>query len=136
MGSSPARPAMRSRVSTASASGCRRSLPPPRRRWTRATGRCRRSPSGSGFSFGARGRSLLTRGGSRGGEFHPQMRVVHVVHCLGLGGQERLILNLSRVLAKRGHEPIVISLTPNGELRREFQGIPVVDVVRKEGVDL
>ena len=63
------------------------------------------------------------------------MRIVHVVQCLGMGGQERLILNLSRALLARGHEPSVISLTPGGDLRAEFSGIPVLDVTRKHGLD-
>jgi len=58
------------------------------------------------------------------------MRIVHVVLTLNIGGQERLILNLSRELARRGHDVHVISLTPGGELRREFDGIPVHDVTR------
>ncbi len=64
------------------------------------------------------------------------MRVVHVVQCLGLGGQERLILYLSRELKRRGHEPHVISLTPGGEFRPEFGDIPVHDVPRRGGIDL
>lgn len=64
------------------------------------------------------------------------MRVVHVVQCLGLGGQERLILYLSRELARRGHEPHVISLTPGGEFRPEFGNIPVHDVPRRGGIDV
>ncbi len=63
------------------------------------------------------------------------MRIVHVVQCLGLGGQERLILYLSRELQKRGHEPHVISLTPGGDLRPEFASIAVHDVPRRSGVD-
>ena len=59
------------------------------------------------------------------------MRIVHVVLTLNIGGQERLILNLSRELVRRGHEVSVISLTPGGELRREFGGIPVYDVTRE-----
>jgi glycosyltransferase involved in cell wall biosynthesis len=52
-----------------------------------------------------------------------------------MGGQERLILNLSRELVRRGHEPIVISLEPGGDLRAELEGIRVVDVTRAQGVD-
>jgi glycosyltransferase involved in cell wall biosynthesis len=64
------------------------------------------------------------------------MRILHVVQSLGMGGQERLILNLARALAKRGHEVAVASLTPGGELRPEF--VPefrVYDVTRKSGFD-
>jgi glycosyltransferase involved in cell wall biosynthesis len=58
------------------------------------------------------------------------MRIVHVVLTLNVGGQERLILNLSRELVRRGHEVSVISLTPGGALRGEFSGIPIHDVTR------
>ena len=37
------------------------------------------------------------------------MRIVHVVLTLNIGGQERLILNLSRELVRRGHEVSVIA---------------------------
>lgn len=63
------------------------------------------------------------------------MRIVHVVQTLGMGGQERLILNLSRELVRRGHEVSVLSLTPGGEIRPEFAPIPVHDVTRKAGFD-
>jgi glycosyltransferase involved in cell wall biosynthesis len=58
------------------------------------------------------------------------MRIVHVVLSLGIGGQERLILNLSRALGRRGHEVTVVSLTPGGDLRSEFDSIAVLDVER------
>ena len=49
------------------------------------------------------------------------MRIVHVVQSLGLGGQERLVLHLSRELRRRGHEVTVISLTPGGALKADFE---------------
>ena len=64
------------------------------------------------------------------------MRIAHIVQCLGMGGQERLILTLSRALAARGHEPVVISLTTGGELRAEFGPIPVIDAPRQHGIDV
>src|SRR5690348_11671470 len=65
------------------------------------------------------------------------MRVLHVVQTLGMGGQERLILDLSRELLRRGHEVGVASLTPGGELRPEFAPeIEVFDVTRKSGFDV
>ena len=64
------------------------------------------------------------------------MRIVHVVQCLGMGGQERLILNLSRELISRGHMAFVVSLTLGGDIRSEFDGIPVIDVTRKDGIDV
>ena len=63
------------------------------------------------------------------------MKIVHVVQTLGMGGQERLILNLSRELVRRGHEVSVLSLTPGGDLRSDFGSIPVHDVPRKSGFD-
>lgn len=63
------------------------------------------------------------------------MRIVHVVHCLDIGGQERLILSLSRELVRRGHELSVVSLTPGGALRPEFAPIPTLDAPRKPGFD-
>ena len=64
------------------------------------------------------------------------MRILHVVQSLGMGGQERLILNLSRELLRRGHEVAVASLTPGGELRPELlPDIPVFDVPRAAGFD-
>ncbi len=57
---------------------------------------------------------------------------------LDVGGQERLILNLSRELVARGHDVKVISLTRGGSLRPEFEGIEVLDVPREraEGFDI
>jgi glycosyltransferase involved in cell wall biosynthesis len=63
------------------------------------------------------------------------MRIVHVVQGLGIGGQERLVIYLSHELARRGHEPAIVTLSLGGELRAEVQGIPVYDVPRAGGVD-
>jgi glycosyltransferase involved in cell wall biosynthesis len=68
------------------------------------------------------------------------MRIVHVVQSLGLGGQERLVLHLSRELRRRGHEVAVVSLTPGGSLKRDFESsgdrfVRVVELDRKEGFD-
>ncbi|MGH7268979.1 MAG: glycosyltransferase, partial [Polyangiaceae bacterium] len=66
------------------------------------------------------------------------MRIVHVVQGLGMGGQERLVLSLSRELASRGHESIVVALSPGGELRAhpgEGREVPVIEVSREDGVD-
>ncbi len=61
------------------------------------------------------------------------MRIAHVVLSLDVGGQERLILNLSRALALRGHDVHVVSLTEGGGLRAEFGTIPTHDVARTAG---
>jgi glycosyltransferase involved in cell wall biosynthesis len=63
------------------------------------------------------------------------MRIVHVLQGLGVGGQERLVIDLSHELARRGHEPIIVSLSPGGELRAEARGVPVHDAPRARGAD-
>ena len=73
------------------------------------------------------------------------MRIVHVVQSLGLGGQERLVLHLSRELRRRGHDVTVISLTPGGALRPDFEApggdpnaptaVRVIELARREGFD-
>ena len=50
------------------------------------------------------------------------MRIVHVVQGLGIGGQERLVIYLSHELARRGHEPAIVTLSLGGELRAEANG--------------
>ncbi|HXX67558.1 MAG TPA: glycosyltransferase [Polyangiaceae bacterium] len=63
------------------------------------------------------------------------MRIVHVVQGLGIGGQERLVVYLSRELASRGHEASIVSLSRGGALREEANGIRVYDVTRADGAD-
>ncbi len=63
------------------------------------------------------------------------MRIAHVVLSLDVGGQERLILSLSRELMRRGHDVRVLSLTRGGTLREQFDGIPIVDVPRRDAFD-
>jgi len=64
------------------------------------------------------------------------MRIVHVVQGLGIGGQERLVLGLALELARRGHEPAIVTLSPGGELRAEAQRfLRIHDVPRAEGAD-
>ena len=63
------------------------------------------------------------------------MRIVHVVQGLGVGGQERLVVDLSLELARRGHEPIIVTLSLGGELGAEARGIPVYDAPRAKGAD-
>jgi glycosyltransferase involved in cell wall biosynthesis len=64
-----------------------------------------------------------------------RLRVAHVVSSLEIGGQERVVLDLSRGLRARGHEVSVISLAPGGALRPRFEGVPIVDVARRPGLD-
>ena len=63
------------------------------------------------------------------------MRIVHVVQGLGIGGQERLVVQLSHELAARGHEPTIVSLTPGGDVRAEARSVPIYDVPRGKGAD-
>ncbi len=61
------------------------------------------------------------------------MRIVHVVQGLGIGGQERLVVQLSHELAARGHDPAIVSLSPGGRVRAEARGVPVYDATRSQG---
>jgi glycosyltransferase involved in cell wall biosynthesis len=63
------------------------------------------------------------------------MRIVHVVQGLGIGGQERLVVHLSRELAARGHDPAIVSLSLGGRVRAEAAGVPVYDAPRRSGAD-
>jgi glycosyltransferase involved in cell wall biosynthesis len=63
------------------------------------------------------------------------MRIAHVVLSLEVGGQERLIVSLSRELARRGHEVAVVSLTPGGGLRGDLATVPVIDVPHEGGFE-
>ena len=63
------------------------------------------------------------------------MRIVHVVWSLNLGGQERFILNLSRALIAKGHDVHVAVMTEGGDLRPQFDGIEVIDVLHEGGFD-
>jgi glycosyltransferase involved in cell wall biosynthesis len=63
------------------------------------------------------------------------MRIAHVVFSLKVGGQERLILNLSRALMERGHEVMVVCLSEGGALRREFGPIRIIDTIRSGGFE-
>ena len=64
------------------------------------------------------------------------MRILHVVLSLELGGQERLIADLSHALKARGHDVHVLSLTPGGSMRAELGGIDVIDIPKRDGLDL
>jgi glycosyltransferase involved in cell wall biosynthesis len=63
------------------------------------------------------------------------MRIIHVVQGLGTGGLERLVVYLSRELAARGHEPMIVTLSPGGNVRTEIRDVPVYDVTRGNGAD-
>jgi glycosyltransferase involved in cell wall biosynthesis len=63
------------------------------------------------------------------------MRIVHVVQGLGIGGQERLVVQLSHELAARGHEPMVVTFSPGGEVRAEAGDIPIYETLRRPRSD-
>lgn len=63
------------------------------------------------------------------------MKIAQVLLSLDMGGQEMMALHLTRELARRGHEVIVVSMSARGTLRGEFEGAAtrVVDALRKPG---
>ncbi|MCE9575110.1 MAG: glycosyltransferase [Deltaproteobacteria bacterium] len=67
------------------------------------------------------------------------MVIVHVLSSFGVGGQERVALDLAIGQAKRGHTVAVVSLAPppDGPLAAEFAaaGIPSVTVAKRGGLD-
>lgn len=67
------------------------------------------------------------------------MKVLHLIHTLDIGGAERLVLNLCRLLKKNGRfSPKVCSLTDGGGLQGEFlnSGIEVFALNKEEGFSL
>src|SRR5262245_55268485 len=67
------------------------------------------------------------------------MRVAHVLSSFGLGGQERMVLELARGLTGSGHEVVAISLAalPEGPVGEELRGAGarVHSVPKREGFD-
>lgn len=66
--------------------------------------------------------------------------IVHVLSSFGVGGQERLALDLAAILHRRGHRVSVISLAPppEGPLAAEFAkaGVSVLSVPKRAGLDV
>ena len=66
--------------------------------------------------------------------------IVHVLSSYGMGGQERLALDLAAIQHRRGHRVAVISLAPepDGPLAAEFaaSGVSVGRVAKRPGFDL
>lgn len=66
--------------------------------------------------------------------------IAHVLSSFGVGGQERVALDLAAEQGKRGHRVIAVSLAPppEGALADEFRavGAEVVDVPKGPGTDL
>src|SRR5690349_18799365 len=69
----------------------------------------------------------------------PQWSIVHVLSSFGVGGQERVALDLAAGQVERGHAVSVISLAgaPDGPLAAEFvaAGVGVDRVARKDRLD-
>ena len=67
------------------------------------------------------------------------MSIVHVLSSYGVGGQERVALDLAIGQKARGHDVAVISLSPppDGAMADEFAaaGITVCRVAKREGLD-
>src|SRR5262245_35079926 len=65
--------------------------------------------------------------------------IVHVLSSFGVGGQERVALDLAIGQQARGHRVSVISLAPppDGAMADEFAtaGIPTTRVVKRDGID-
>jgi hypothetical protein len=63
--------------------------------------------------------------------------IAHVLSSFGVGGQERVALDLADVLHRRGHQVIAVSLAPppEGPLADEFRaaGVEVIDVPKGPG---
>lgn len=66
--------------------------------------------------------------------------IVHVLSSFGMGGQERLALDLAAIQHRRGHRVHVVSLAPppDGPLAAEFgkAGVIVERVAKRPGFDL
>lgn len=67
------------------------------------------------------------------------MRIAHVLSSFGMGGQERVALDLAAAQVKRGHDVAAVSIAPlpHGELaaRFEAEGIRVLAAPKGEGFD-
>ena len=65
------------------------------------------------------------------------MRIAQVLYSLEMGGQEMMALHLTRELLQRGHEVVVVTMSPGGSLRPDFAPARVVDALRKPeaGID-
>lgn len=65
--------------------------------------------------------------------------VIHVLSSFGVGGQERVALDLAAGQVKRGHRVVVVSLAPppDGPLAAEFRdaGVEVVTIPKGPGTD-
>src|SRR5688500_16374866 len=66
--------------------------------------------------------------------------IAHVLSSFGMGGQERVALDLARVQKRTGHDVIVVSLAPlpHGPLAEDFRaaGVRVVAAPKGKGVDV
>lgn len=67
------------------------------------------------------------------------LSIAHVLSSYGLGGQERIALELARAQRARGHHVVAVSLAPppDGPIAAEFAaaGVPALTVPKGRGVD-
>lgn len=77
----------------------------------------------------------LKKGGR--GDFQVKLNILYIIWSLGLGGAERVVINLAKGLDKNRFKPIVCCLNDKGifaeELERE--GIKVIALNKKQGLD-
>jgi glycosyltransferase involved in cell wall biosynthesis len=68
-----------------------------------------------------------------------KLTIAHVLSSFGMGGQERVALDLARVQVRKGHRVLVISLAPppDGPMAEEFHaaGVQVVTIAKGRRVD-
>lgn len=64
------------------------------------------------------------------------MRIAQVLFSLDMGGQEMMALHLTKELMRRGHDLTVVTMTPGGTLRSEFEPAKIVDAPRKPGTGI
>jgi glycosyltransferase involved in cell wall biosynthesis len=69
-----------------------------------------------------------------------RLTIVHVLSSFGMGGQERVALDLARTQKRAGHDVLAISLAgePHGPLADEFRaaGARVLSAPKRRGVDV
>lgn len=67
-----------------------------------------------------------------------ELRLLHVVDSLEVGGLERVVVDLARAQQQRGHRVAVFSITETGGLRDELEraGVPVLIGAKRRPFDL
>lgn len=67
-----------------------------------------------------------------------QINVLYIIWSLGLGGAERVVINLAKGLDKTKFNPMVCCLNDKGEFAVELEerGIPVIALNKRLGIDI